>query len=245
MSWVKLDDAFFTNPKVTAVHPLGRLLYMAGLCYSAAGMTDGRITKGALPLLLVQSGAKKSSVADLVEAGLWIERDNGWEVHDFLRFNPSKEQVLAERRSGSRRQALHNDGELKHLIRLRDGDRCRYCGQKVNWRDRKGSHGGTYDHIDPEGENTAENVVVACRGCNAKKGHRTPEAAGMNLLPIHLETRSKQIQANNDLLYPSRPDHLPPSPPQQADIDGVVPFAAKPPDELRSSLRVAPPKEAP
>ena len=34
-------------------------------------------------------------------------------------------------------------------VRWRDGDACRYCGKVVNWADRKGGKGGTYDHRMP------------------------------------------------------------------------------------------------
>ena len=55
-------------------------------------------------------------------------------------------------------------------VRERDGDACRYCGKRVNWSDRRGPGGATYDHTDPAGPSTAENLVVACRSCNSKKG---------------------------------------------------------------------------
>jgi hypothetical protein len=41
-------------------------------------------------------------------------------------------------------------------------------------------------HVDPEGPNQIDNAVLACWSCNAKKGHRTPEEAGMQLLPCPL-----------------------------------------------------------
>jgi hypothetical protein len=53
----------------------------------------------------------------------------------------------------------------------------------LDWTDRRSSKGGTYDHVDPAGDNSMENVVVACRGCNAVKGKRTPDQAGIELRP--------------------------------------------------------------
>lgn len=97
---------------------------------------------------------------------------------------------------GARRMALHRDGDLRSMIRERDGDTCRYCGAGVNWTDRRGPYGATYDHIDPAGENSPENIVVACRGCNAAKGDRTPEQAGM----ILRSTPDLDPELNPDLL---------------------------------------------
>lgn len=64
---------------------------------------------------------------------------------------------------------------LNHVF-ARDGGACRYCGSLDN---------PTFDHVAPRcqgGGDEAENLVVACRSCNSRKGGRTPEQAGMALL---------------------------------------------------------------
>jgi 5-methylcytosine-specific restriction endonuclease McrA len=64
------------------------------------------------------------------------------------------------------------------LVLIRDGETCQYCGG------RPGRTELTLDHIVPRaqgGLTTWENVVAACRGCNAAKADRTPEQAGMLL----------------------------------------------------------------
>jgi 5-methylcytosine-specific restriction endonuclease McrA len=56
----------------------------------------------------------------------------------------------------------------------RDSHICAYCGSRAD----------TVDHIVPRalgGKDIWENVVAACRRCNAKKGHRTLEELGWNL----------------------------------------------------------------
>ena len=74
--------------------------------------------------------------------------------------------------------------EIARQVRERDGDTCRYCNKPVNWQDRKGRSGATYDHVDPSGQNSLENLVVTCRECNSKKSFRTPDQAQMYLIPI-------------------------------------------------------------
>jgi hypothetical protein len=101
-------------------------------------------------------------------------------VHDFLDRNPSRDENDV-RRAKSREM---KDPALKVIVRVRDDDRCRYCGATVNWADHRSARGGTYDHVDPDLANGAANLVVACRGCNARKKDRTPEQAGMRLLPL-------------------------------------------------------------
>lgn len=100
MTWVKLDDAFFRNPKVTAVQPLGRLLYMAGLCHCADTLSDGEIHSRDLPSLYLQSGASAKHVGQLVDAALWVRHADSYWVPDFLAYNPSREQVMKQREAG-------------------------------------------------------------------------------------------------------------------------------------------------
>jgi 5-methylcytosine-specific restriction endonuclease McrA len=100
-------------------------------------------------------------------------------LHDYLDRNPTRadhDVAKAQRRE-------LRDRELRAQIRRRDGDACRYCGTKVNWNDRRSATGGVLEHVRPDLAGGADNLVVACRGCNSRKGKRTPEAAGMTLRP--------------------------------------------------------------
>ena len=59
---------------------------------------------------------------------------------------------------------------------VRDGYRCRYCGETGT----KASL--TFDHVLPEsrgGKGVWENAVTACKPCNNRKDSRTPAEAGM------------------------------------------------------------------
>lgn len=183
MTWAKLDDGFFDHPKARAAGKDGRELFLAALCHSARNLTDGFIATTDLPLLAAKAEVNGPRTARrLVDAGWWEAVEGGWLIHDFLIYNPSSEKIRAEREYERRKKDLHSDPALVQAIRRRDRDRCRYCGEVVNWRDRRGPSGATYDHVDPTGPNSYANVVVACRGCNARKGNRTPEGAGMVLL---------------------------------------------------------------
>ena len=62
----------------------------------------------------------------------------------------------------------------KHGVRLRDQNKCAYCGRKAT----------TIDHVLPRsrgGENSWMNCVASCFDCNNKKDNKTPKEAGMNL----------------------------------------------------------------
>lgn len=69
-----------------------------------------------------------------------------------------------------RRGANQPTSAVRDEVHLRDADRCRYCGcgpSPQNWLE--------CDHVDPLGPGTAENLVLACRRCNLRKGSRTPQ----------------------------------------------------------------------
>lgn len=68
-----------------------------------------------------------------------------------------------------------------HELFRRDGGLCLYCGREFP------HHALTRDHVRPisqGGRDKWSNVVSACRGCNTRKGGRTPEQAGMPLLAV-------------------------------------------------------------
>jgi 5-methylcytosine-specific restriction endonuclease McrA len=61
----------------------------------------------------------------------------------------------------------------------RDRNTCQYCGRAFPREELN------LDHVIPKhrgGQTTWENVVCSCIECNAKKGNRTPEEAGMKLI---------------------------------------------------------------
>jgi len=79
----------------------------------------------------------------------------------------------------------------KKNILARDGHRCAYCGA--------GDSTLTVDHVFPRsrsspehplgGSTSWENCVAACVPCNARKGNRTPQEAGMELRVVPKQPR--------------------------------------------------------
>ncbi|MDD3655113.1 MAG: HNH endonuclease domain-containing protein [Desulfotomaculaceae bacterium] len=123
------------------------------------------------------------------------------------------ERRAAENAYKKRQRDLYGDMRTIKAVRKRDGNYCRYCGKLVNWDDRKSVNGGTYDHVNPDGDNSVENIVVACRSCNSKKSNRTPEQAKMQLLPLdtgptnntgRFQADNRQISGKNNLHLPNR-----------------------------------------
>jgi 5-methylcytosine-specific restriction endonuclease McrA len=123
------------------------------------------------------------AVAELLDEGQLVDHGDALElvVWEQPPVEVWQDDVLRWR--FQRNNRLKSMNELKTLVRQRDRSLCRYCGIRVTWgNDHRSPTSGTFDHVDPDGDNTPENLVVACRRCNGRKKDRTPEQASMKLL---------------------------------------------------------------
>jgi len=183
VAWLRIDDRFRTHPKIQRAQ-LGGWLHFCGISYCREHLTDGLIPREAVGTLAPGLMTPYKHAARLVEVGLWHEEKDGFRVHDFLDWNPTRDEVEANREWGRQRKGLYRDKDVTAAVRERDQSLCRYCGALVNWTDRRSEFGGQFDHVIPRGPATLENVVVSCRGCNIRKNDRTPDEAVMPLLQV-------------------------------------------------------------
>jgi hypothetical protein len=126
MPWVRIDDRFATHPKVVASGPLAMAMQVAALCYCNRELTDGFVPRAVARTLLDWQiedkqgdiyviGVSRSYYGQdvecqwvidiLVECGMWTAEQGGYRIHDYLDYQPSREQVLAERENNARRQS--------------------------------------------------------------------------------------------------------------------------------------------
>ena len=97
MTWAKLDDGSHAHPKFLGLNPAAIGLWCMGLSYCASQL-DGLILSAQVPRLVATSPARARRLAcALVKVGLWDEDPNGFRMHDYLDYNPSREEVLRER----------------------------------------------------------------------------------------------------------------------------------------------------
>jgi hypothetical protein len=202
--WFKVDDKLHSHRKLRKAlrgHETKRVdIAPMGLWVAAGSWSGDNLTDGFVPEWFVSSldDDWAALAARLVEARLWepdtdADDEPGWRFLHWSderpgkpRYNDTREMILGDRYAAKMRTALHRDAALVSAIKRRDRDRCRYCATLVNWNDKRGKAGATYDHVVPlveGGSNEFTNVVVACKGCNDRKGRRSLEAAGMELLP--------------------------------------------------------------
>lgn len=198
MPWGKIDDRARGNAKLRAIGKAARggLWMVWGYCAEQTSngwvpewVVQQELTAGELKLITTVKANGRAplvhvygdgSDCDCLIGHKWTAEMGGYWVHDWLAHNPSKGENTVHR---AKKREL-NDMDLRHAVRQRDGNACRYCGIVVPWADKKGPNRLSIDHIDPTIAGGAANLVVACTPCNSsKKDARTPEAAGLRLLP--------------------------------------------------------------
>jgi hypothetical protein len=112
MPWGKLDDSFYDHPKLDK---LGRQrMAGAGLWSVSISWCNRRLTDGYVPTDRVRLlGGTIAQAEALVKAGLFEKVDGGYQIHDFLDFNDSKEYVLSRRARDAERQRLQRASKVE------------------------------------------------------------------------------------------------------------------------------------
>jgi hypothetical protein len=180
-----VDDQFQANRKVHALIDMGPVgLQAIGLWTVVGSLVQAQLADGEVPTSAWRQIGNKPLFTKLakilVNAGLWEEHDDAWRYHDWEDIGYAPGEKVKLRRA--RTKEMKNP-DIVEAVKARDGDHCRYCKCKINWKDKVGDNGATYDHVIPGLAKGVSNLVVACRKCNRKKAQRTPEQAGMTLLP--------------------------------------------------------------
>jgi hypothetical protein len=104
MPWAKFDDRFPSNRKVRLLSDGAFRLYVSAICWSAENLTDGVVKTSELRLV-ADVKAARTRVKELEEAELFeVLEGVGWKIHDYHEYNPTAEQVRADRAAKTARQ---------------------------------------------------------------------------------------------------------------------------------------------
>ena len=120
MPWVRFDDMFTENAKIEALSDATFRLHVSAIFDCAKKLSDGRVSKVTHKRLTSASKNRHRLTQALVREGLWHEAGSnvpqcpskhcpppgpdGWVIHDYLAYQPSKAQVLAQREADAKRQ---------------------------------------------------------------------------------------------------------------------------------------------
>lgn len=108
MPWVRLDDRFPSHRKVALLSDRAFRLYVSGLCWSSENLTEGLIRDEELRVVAHVRNAK-AAAKELEDRDLWDRVEGGWQIHDFLEYNPDRARVQAERAANAARQQAWRD----------------------------------------------------------------------------------------------------------------------------------------
>lgn len=106
MSWVRLDDGAPGHRKIVGLSDAAFRLWIVGLTYCNQQANDGRFSAASARILtgyLASPELGRGAIAELCTAGLWAETADGYEVHDYLEYQPSQEERASANRAAAER----------------------------------------------------------------------------------------------------------------------------------------------
>lgn len=132
MATAKFDDGLPSNPKFIAAGAIASWLWVCGVLYCRRGLTDGLIPRIVVPTLVIGLKSPYTHAAKLVDVKLWDVDGQDFRVHDFLDWNPSKQQVEGYRAYDRERKQSKHKG-ASESVRIPSGirqeaDRIPYAG---------------------------------------------------------------------------------------------------------------------
>ena len=86
--WFKIDDKAHSHPKVIEAGNAA-----IGLWTRCGSWSGERLTEGYIPRKTARMFGTLGEIRRLVEVGLFVEVDGGFQMHDFLKYNLTAEQV--------------------------------------------------------------------------------------------------------------------------------------------------------
>lgn len=113
MTWFKVDDSFYSHPKVVQLSLSARGLWVTAGSWCADHETDGFVPDAMIRVF----GAKKRTADELESATLWKKVDGGWKFHDWEKYQPTagdldkkREKTREKLRSWRSRNQVTNHG---------------------------------------------------------------------------------------------------------------------------------------
>lgn len=106
MAWARIDDGFVDHPKILRIWnqcPAAIGLHVRAIAYCAKHLTDGYIPLVAVATLSPNADERDEQTQALLEGGAWYkdEASESFVIHDYLDFQPTRDEV-ADRRQRDR-----------------------------------------------------------------------------------------------------------------------------------------------
>ena len=112
MPWARFEDDFLGNQKLATLSTAAIALDMAAIIYSARELRDGQLTVTDVQTIatLIHIRRWQPVAAELVRVNRWTTPDGAcYAIHDYLEYQPSRQQVLEERAAAAERMRRVRD----------------------------------------------------------------------------------------------------------------------------------------
>jgi hypothetical protein len=114
MPWVRLSDDWYDDEDLVNAGPLALLVFPLLISWSLRNLRDGKVPSGQIRRLVDWSelGADpEQAIAPLVACGRLQVVDGGYLITNFLKYQPSREKVMADREKDRKRKAATRSGD--------------------------------------------------------------------------------------------------------------------------------------
>jgi len=117
-----------SDPKIIEAGHVAEVLFVRSLAMSKRLLSDGVVKRVQLPsLCLGLPGRPQTIVAALVSVGLWTEIDGGWQITNWLKWNPTAASLQAKA-ARKRASGLRANHERWHVgPNGKSSDTCSIC----------------------------------------------------------------------------------------------------------------------
>jgi len=112
MPWARFEDDYLGNQKLTTLSTAAIALDMASIVYSARELRDGQLTVADVQTIaaLIHIRRWAPVAAELVTVNRWTSTGDIYSIHDYLEYQPSRQQVLTERAAAAERMRRARSG---------------------------------------------------------------------------------------------------------------------------------------
>lgn len=107
MTWARLDDSFYDHPKTLRLWercPAAIALHTRAIAWCAKHEQDGHLPAQIVAAISPVQSDRDEQIKALLDEEAWHEHEGDFVIHDYLDYNPSKEEVIEKRRKDRERK---------------------------------------------------------------------------------------------------------------------------------------------
>ena len=167
MTWFKVDDGIHSHPKFLDVSLAAVGLWTMCGAWCSGYLTDGQITRRQV----IRLGGDDALAAELVDAGLWRETEDGYVFHGWDEYQPTREDVEASRAAARERMRKRRNPDTGKFAPRAEDVRANTVGTDDERAENFGARSSTPTRPDP----TRPDPTPSARSARKAPAKRLPE----------------------------------------------------------------------